>query len=53
MPQWWVWGIDIALDTRIDPAQHDYFLKILQNPRAFERGDNIILCTAKPSWLQT
>jgi hypothetical protein len=62
MPRWWLWGIDIALDTRIDPAQQTYFLDILRNKDAqnkdarprprFERGDNIILCTAKPSWLQ-
>jgi calcineurin-like phosphoesterase family protein len=58
MPHWWLWGIDIALDTRIDPAQQSYFLDILQNKNGqapnhqpFDRGDNIILCTAKPSWL--
>jgi hypothetical protein len=56
MKGWWVWGIDIALDTRIDPAQQTYFFDIVTNqngcrePR-FDRGDRIILCTAKPSWL--
>ncbi len=82
---WWIWGIDIALDTRIDPPQQDYFLSVLRNthlkeaklhdarmrhpngqeadlrsealidarkdPQWFETNDNIILCTAKPSWL--
>ena len=28
---WWLWGIDIALDTRIDSPQQAYFLKILQD----------------------
>jgi hypothetical protein len=52
---WWVWGIDIALDTRIDPAQQTYFLDVLLNRSSkhpnFSPGDRVILCTAKPSWL--
>ena len=80
---WWLWGIDIALDTRIDSAQQTYFLDILENRQTsasgstsvllssmasdappvmtdtpcrkarFVPGDNVILCTAKPSWMQT
>lgn len=55
-PGWWLWGIDIALDTRIDPPQQAYFLNILNNeesPERFCRGDNIILCTAKPVWTES
>lgn len=48
--RWWLWGIDIALDTRIDPPQQAYFMKILTGDE-FRAGDNIILCTAKPAWL--
>jgi hypothetical protein len=48
--RWWLWGIDIALDTRIDPPQQDYFMKILKG-NEFRAGDNVILCTAKPAWL--
>ena len=53
---WWLWGIDIALDTRIDPPQQAYFLSILSGERGepgrtFREHDNIILCTAKPAWL--
>ena len=56
-PRWWVWGIDIALDTRIDPPQQAYFLSILRQERGapgptFQKNDNIILCTAKPAWLE-
>ena len=56
VPGWWLWGIDIALDTRIDPPQQAYFLRILQGKHAaagheFRENDNIILCTAKPAWL--
>jgi hypothetical protein len=46
---WWLWGIDIALDTRIDPPQQAYFLQILKTQ--FIEGDRIILCTAKPCWV--
>jgi len=53
---WWLWGIDIALDTRIDPPQQAYFLSIVTGARGergheFRENDNIILCTAKPAWL--
>jgi len=59
MKGWWIWGIDIALDTRIDPPQQAYFLSILQRrhqspkQQEFREGDNIILCTAEPSWVET
>ena len=56
---WWLWGIDIALDTRIDAPQHAYFLRILDESAAwdakerFEDGDRVILCSSKPAWVQT
>ena len=61
-PGWWIWGIDIALDTRIDSPQQAYFIDIMrnrsQNPThgpphqaEFVNGDRVILCTAKPVWL--
>ena len=64
-PGWWIWGIDIALDTRIDAPQQAYFLEILQgatraangetpwatHEATFKKDDRIILCTAKPVWL--
>jgi calcineurin-like phosphoesterase family protein len=58
---WWLWGIDIALDSRIDAPQQAYFLDVLRNRREpddapdsprYEDGDRIILCTAKPCWLR-
>ena len=54
-PGWWLWGIDIALDTRIDPPQQAFFLNVLKNrvgPEAFQPDDSIILCTAKPVWTE-
>ncbi|MGH2900016.1 MAG: metallophosphoesterase, partial [Solirubrobacteraceae bacterium] len=44
---WWVWAIDIQLDTYIDDVQLDYFLSQEVAP-----GDKVILMTAKPSWVK-
>jgi hypothetical protein len=45
---WWIWAIDIQLDTYIDDVQLDYFLTQQVKP-----GDKIILMTAKPAWIKT
>ena len=44
---WWVWAIDIQLDTYIDDVQLDYFLT-----QAVQPGDKIVLMTAKPAWVK-
>jgi Calcineurin-like phosphoesterase len=55
-PGWWIWGIDIALDTRIDVPQQSFFLRLLSTEdvrdedEQFHDNDNIILCTPKPCW---
>lgn len=46
---WWLWGIDIQLDTYIDHPQVDYFKKMAAE---VDKGDQIILCWAKPAWVQ-
>ncbi len=49
---WWLWGIDIALDSRIDSPQQAYFRDVLNHHAVHAlRPANIILCTAKPVWL--
>ncbi len=45
---WWVWAIDIQLDTYIDDVQLDYFLT-----QPVDEGDKIVLMTAKPAWIKT
>ncbi len=47
---WWLWGIDIQLDSYIDEPQLRYFEQAAQ---AMEAGDRVILCTATPSWVET
>ena len=44
--RWWIWAIDIQLDTYIDDVQLQYFSEQKIGP-----GDKIILLTAKPSWV--
>jgi Calcineurin-like phosphoesterase len=44
---WWIWAIDIQLDTYIDDIQLDYFLA-----QPVAAGDKIILMTAKPAWVK-
>ncbi len=44
---WWVWGIDIQLDTYIDDVQLDYFRALTVKP-----GDKVVLLTAKPAWVK-
>ena len=50
LPQhWWLWGIDIQLDTYIDNGAAG----LVQGRRRaeVEAGDGIILCSAKPCWV--
>lgn len=44
---WWIWGIDIQLDTYIDDVQLDYF-----RSQDVNAGDKIVLMTAKPAWVK-
>ncbi|MBX9853040.1 MAG: metallophosphoesterase [Cytophagaceae bacterium] len=44
----WLWGIDIQLDADIDKPQLDYFAFASSK---MKKGDKIILCTSKPSWI--
>jgi hypothetical protein len=44
---WWIWGIDIQLDTYIDDTQLDYF-----RMQPVKEGHKVILLTAKPAWVK-
>ena len=46
---WWLWGVDIQLESDIDKPQLDYFEWVAQHH--MRHGDRVILCTAIPSWL--
>jgi hypothetical protein len=44
---WWLWGVDISLNTYIDRPQLEYFREVGEQ---MADGDRLILCTAKPAW---
>jgi hypothetical protein len=46
--RWWLWGIDIQFDAYIDEPQLRYFERAAKLMR---EGDRVVLCTAKPSWI--
>lgn len=48
--RWWLWGIDIQLDSYIDEPQLRFFEEAAAK---MTPGDRVILCTAKPSWVET
>jgi len=43
---WWIWGIDIQLDTYIDEPQLAYFKSV-----DLQANDRVVLCTATPAWI--
>ncbi|UYM04503.1 metallophosphoesterase [Solicola gregarius] len=45
---WWLWGTDIQFDTYIDAPQLAYFAEAATH---VGEDDNIIICTAKPTWV--
>lgn len=47
--RYWIWGIDIQLNSDIDQPQKNYFKDIASNE--MQPGDKVILCTAEPSWI--
>ncbi len=50
LPQrYWIWGIDIQLNSEIDQPQKNYFKDIAA--KDMQAGDKVILCTAEPSWI--
>jgi hypothetical protein len=45
---WWVWSIDLQLDSAIDKPQQAYFEAIAQQLGA---QDQVVLCTPEPTWI--
>ncbi|MGI9464291.1 MAG: metallophosphoesterase family protein, partial [Aestuariivirgaceae bacterium] len=46
---WWLCGLDVQLDDRLNATQLDYFQSI--SDKVITKGDKIILCAAKPRWV--
>jgi hypothetical protein len=48
--RWWIFGIDIQLESYIDDPQFRYFDEVV-GPQLRE-GDSVILCSAVPAWVK-
>jgi hypothetical protein len=46
---YWIFGIDVQLNSDIDQPQKEYFQKIAIDK--MKDGDKVILCTAEPAWV--
>jgi hypothetical protein len=46
--RWWLWAVDIQLETDVDKPQIDYFDYFAQQ---LQPGDRLILCTPTSSWI--
>jgi len=46
---WWLWGLDVQLESDLDVPQIEYFAAIAREH--MQPGDTVILCTAEPSWV--
>jgi hypothetical protein len=46
--RWWLWGLDVQLESDIDSGQIEYFRTMAQY---LLEGDRIILASAEPDWI--
>jgi hypothetical protein len=46
--RWWLWAVDVQLESDIDVGQLNYFRSVGD---ALRTGDGIILASAEPDWL--
>jgi hypothetical protein len=44
---WWVWGVDTALDGKVNDAQYEYFRRVRD---AMSIDDRLIVCLPVPMW---
>jgi hypothetical protein len=44
---WWIWGLDLQLQSQMDTPQLDYFRAMADR---LAPGDQVVLCAPEPSW---
>jgi hypothetical protein len=47
--RWWLWGVDVQLESEIDLGQRDYFRDVAA--QHLRKGDRVILASAEPDWI--
>lgn len=45
---WWIWGLDLQLESAMDQPQREYFQ---EQRKQLQAGDQVVVCTPEPSWL--
>jgi hypothetical protein len=45
---WWIWGLDLQLESEIDRPQREYFQQMVAK---LQPGDRVVLCAPEPSWV--
>ncbi|MFM7202010.1 MAG: hypothetical protein ACKO6N_14610 [Myxococcota bacterium] len=48
--RWWIWAVDVQLESDIDEVQLRYFKERAQQ---LQPGDQVLLLTAEPEWVLT
>lgn len=46
---WWIWGVDVQLESDVDASQAAYFARYAEKLTADHK---VILCTPEPSWVE-
>jgi hypothetical protein len=47
--RWWIWGIDVQLESDLDPSQVEYFRYYAK--KFLKAGDRVIMCAPEPTWI--
>lgn len=47
--RWWVWGLDVQLESDLDVPQVDYFKRCADLLR---QGDRVIIVSPEPTWIK-
>jgi hypothetical protein len=47
--RWWIWGVDVQLESDLDPAQVSYFKHYA---KFLTPGDRVILVSPEPTWIK-
>ena len=48
--RWWVWGLDVQLESDLDVPQVDYFKSVAKN--LLKAGDRVIIVSPEPTWIE-
>jgi len=47
--RWWVWGLDVQLESDLDVPQVDYFKSVAE---LLNEGDRVIIVSPEPTWIE-